>query len=214
MAWDAHTTSSESNITADSGWLDVPNSSPDSLWSNTPSALVGPEPQQSIDFLLPSTVTEWFSVQLYVRDDQTATSPVSSQLVTSPDGYLQLGVFGAGPSFSPSRVNFRHGPFLSVHDPSTHGETLGGQEYGSRRRARRQMSIALPRLTWEEGFSIFDRIDWRGGTKSPCYVVAFPEDATAAHHTSLWATVRKPRGLEIPLAFQRLGWAGTFREKL
>lgn len=184
---------------ADTGWLTVPSFNDISLWNS--SSPTSARPTKNL-YYLPVPSVQQNAVQLLVRD------------LLNPDGFVQFGVGIVGPAFFPSKVNFAKGPLVSVRDPSPRAFTLGGQEYGSRQRARRVMPVSFPQLLEAEGWSLFDRLDWLKGTKGAFLAVRYPDDQTAQRHTALWCTLENPQGLSLPSAFARHSWSGMCVEKL
>lgn len=212
----------------DSGWLDSPFDAISASWGGTAAdEATGPEPTRNLDY---EPLTAWKGLDgvsgirewiVMFSDDQAdnsytgTTGKAPASRIRPPDGYAQAGVAVSAPIFTPSEVNFGRGPLVAARDPSSSGVTLGGQEFGSRRRPRRVMPVTLPQLTEQEGYDLFDRIDWRRGKKLPVLVVRFPDgSAINRRHTTLWATLEDMPGLVMPPALGKLAWSGVFVEKL
>lgn len=212
IGWDYELASGQP--THDSGWLISP--------FDAASSSKGPEATKNLHFLptSPWSICGFFCL---LSDDQadnsysySSTRSVPFYQVRPPDGFAQAGVaVAAEVVLTPALVNFAKGSLVNVRDTSIVSYTLGGQEFGSRRRPRRAMPVNLPLLTKAEGYAIFDRLDWLGGKKSPKLVVKYPDgDSDEKRHTSLWCTLEDMPGLSLPSAHNRLSWSGTFVEKL
>ena len=187
----------------DSGWIQVKQEG--AALGNTYPSFVGVEPMKSEIHYLPSTKTnvEKVLVAALNPDINVAQS--------------QLGCLVAGMKWQPE-YSFRPGGLLQVIDPSTLGETLGGQDYGSNQRRRRQATVLTPVLWSDEMAMVMDRIDWRKGTRGAFFVSLFPENANADldRLTSWWSTLASIDGFSPIIVNGRTAWSRqfTFREKL
>lgn len=201
----------------DTGWLASPFNPASASWGLSFGDMAGPEPVQNLVYI---PATEWASVRQWMwlfSDDQAYADAfwatgLCGRSVPLPSGYNQAGVSVAGPVFIPSKVNFAKGPLLAARDPSTALFTLGGQEGGSRRPLRRAFSVTLPKLTEQEGYDLWERIDWRRGKKLPVLLVKYPDgDAVTRRLTTAWCTLEDMPGLSQ--GFQKHSWSGLFLEK-
>jgi hypothetical protein len=218
LAWDSEKASPAPAF--DSGWLASPFDQTSSQWGGTAADEMGAAPSKNLQHF---PATAWASVKwlaVMVSDDQadasytySATGMAPPAMIRVPDGYTQAGHTVAGAAFIPSILNFAKGPLLGTRESSIRLETLGGQEGGSRRRPRRVMPVTLEHLTDAEGYSLFDRVDWRKGSKLPMLVVKFPDGDAASQLATLWCTLESPQGLTRGVP-NKQSWAGTFVEKL
>lgn len=210
--------SEHSSFAFDSGWLASPFDGPSSFWGGTYAVDAGPEPMKNLAYLPASPWAGVASWAFMISDDQVdslRTAALYAGDVSNPLSYSQAGVLVKGPAFIPTVVNFAHGPLVAVRDSSPVAHTVGGQETGGRRAARRIMPVTITQVVETEGYDLFDRLDWRKGRKLPVLVVKFPDaDAATQRHTTLWATMEDMPGLGLPKALNRLSWSGLFVEKL
>lgn len=166
------------------------------MWGGNDNSYLSRALQQHFATALTSDLDDVGAVYFYVVDDQRDG-------LRTPDTCHEAGLLLVSPSHELELVNFAKGNFFRIADPSTKKRTHGGQDYGSRRRPRREFSIKLPSLSESEGWGLSDRLDALHGTMAPFWIIAYPDDPTASRHTSCPVTIKDMDWMENPKAFAR-----------
>lgn len=177
----------------------------DSGWIRSPAAYYadaedGPVPQLSFDYF-PTTESDVDNLLLLVMDDQAVADPIDADggadnqipisiIRTQPPGYVDLGMFAAGPALVLERGP-RTGPESSVVVEGYEGVTEGGQTYGADAFRRRRMSVVLT-LNRTEKDVLMNGIDWRRGRSGAFYVNLDPDLALENREfVAGWVTVEE-----------------------
>lgn len=180
----------------DSGFIEYPGSELVDLQGD-------PVPQISVDFFPATAWTDVSSLGVLIVDDQAYHDPPvvtdgsykngmvpASAILMQPAGYVQAGVFAAGPALILERGT-RLGPESSVVVEGYEGVTEGGQTYGADAFRRRRMSVVLT-LNRTEKDVLMNGIDWRRGRSGAFYVNLDP-DLAQEHREFVagWVTVEE-----------------------
>lgn len=94
---------------------------------------------------------------------------------TNAAGYVQIGRFMAGQSWSP-RINAAYGASLQWNDPGEVRRTRGGRRLLSARPRFRQFRMSFERLTKDEAFGIAFEIDRQLGKGGNFYLAMDPDE--------------------------------------
>lgn len=165
--------SGTATLLGDSGWQAVPLPSSDPLWGST--LATEQLPMKNIHYVFGSQLSGVLSIVITLRDAANSAP-------------MQAGYMIAGPKLTLTR-DAVYGPVFQVVDPSTRGETAGGQFYGSSFRRKRRLFTTFSSLTSAEAVSLCERIDWLKGKTGAVFVSLFPDDTTLKQLTSALCVV-------------------------
>lgn len=197
-------TESTTPPTYDSGWLDSPTGS----YTDED----GPQPATGIAYWPSSAWASVTAVGLLIADDQTDHDPNEGtagngipivNISQTPTGYIDAGVFLAGPAVVLSR-GIRHGsgPLTRILVEERGGVTEGGQTYGTDAFRRRALTMDLL-VTQDELLTLQNRLPWRRGHSGAVLFSADPDlGVLRQQFLSFLATVREMGdGAPLPVRY-------------
>jgi hypothetical protein len=181
---------SDTGVVSDTGWVlasevqPIPGSSIQYLSEESPGFI-----SNLYDF--GSEKTGLIAVHCFIYEDHAPdlVAVDRATLAIVPPGYVEVGKFSVGLIFSPE-VNFSYGDFFGSFDFSSQQNTDGGQEFGSRRFAKRTARLSLELLSTQEAHFIFDRLVRRKGVLGPVLISLIPDGDFEEAATTFYATLR------------------------